>query len=99
MGQAEAGPASDRWVEKTFGAQVIRDSNFLSGEAEPFTKAIGNAVMSGSFVVAGTGSYRATMVVLQAYDVQLTEEESKCTLVKFKLHKVLAGSCSSSSAY
>jgi cation-transporting ATPase E len=41
--------------------------------------------MSGSFVVAGAGAYRATEVGPQAYAAKLTEEASKFTLVKSEL--------------
>ncbi|MCB0946731.1 MAG: cation-translocating P-type ATPase, partial [Mycobacterium sp.] len=36
------------------------DESLLTGEADPIGKAAGDAVMSGSFVVAGAGAYRAT---------------------------------------
>jgi cation-transporting P-type ATPase E len=42
-------------------------------------------VMSGSFVVAGTGAYRATKVGPDAYAARLAEEASKFTLVKSEL--------------
>ena len=41
--------------------------------------------MSGSFVVAGTGAYRATKVGRDAYAAQLAEEASKFTLVHSEL--------------
>ena len=41
--------------------------------------------MSGSFVVAGTGAYRATKVGREAYAAKLAEEASKFTLVKSEL--------------
>ena len=42
-------------------------------------------VMSGSFVVAGSGAYRATKVGREAYAAKLAEEASKFTLVKSEL--------------
>ncbi|MGH3638452.1 MAG: HAD-IC family P-type ATPase, partial [Mycobacterium sp.] len=42
-------------------------------------------VKSGSFVVAGTGAYRATRVGREAYAAKLAEEASKFTLVKSEL--------------
>lgn len=36
------------------------DESLLTGESDPIGKDVGDAVMSGSFVVAGTGAYRAT---------------------------------------
>ncbi len=38
------------------------DESLLTGEADPIAKDAGDAVMSGSFVVSGTGAYRATKV-------------------------------------
>ncbi|HUH71996.1 MAG TPA: cation-translocating P-type ATPase [Mycobacterium sp.] len=61
------------------------DESLLSGEAEPIAKATGDAVMSGSYVVAGTGAYRATKVGPKAYAAKLAQEASKFTLVKSEL--------------
>ena len=61
------------------------DESLLTGEADPVNKDPGDAVMSGSFVVAGIGAYRATKVGPEAYAVRLAEEASKFTLVKSEL--------------
>jgi cation-transporting ATPase E len=61
------------------------DESLLTGEADPIAKAAGDAVMSGSFVVAGVGAYRATRVGPEAYAAKLAEEASKFTLVKSEL--------------
>ncbi|TFV56196.1 HAD family hydrolase [Mycobacterium sp. PS03-16] len=61
------------------------DESLLTGEADPIAKDAGDAVMSGSFVVAGSGAYRATRVGRAAYAAQLAEEASKFTLVKSEL--------------
>lgn len=61
------------------------DESLLTGEADPIAKDVGDAVMSGSFVVAGTGAYRATKVGADAYAAKLAEEASKFTLVKSEL--------------
>ncbi|GAB3034466.1 cation-translocating P-type ATPase [Mycobacterium bourgelatii] len=61
------------------------DESLLTGEADPIAKDPGDAVMSGSFVVAGTGAYRATKVGADAYAAQLAAEASKFTLVKSEL--------------
>ena len=61
------------------------DESLLTGEADPIGKHTGDAVMSGSFVVAGTGAYRATKVGPEAYAAKLAEEASKFTLVKSEL--------------
>jgi len=57
----------------------------LTGEADPIGKDAGDQVMSGSFVVAGSGAYRATKVGREAYAAKLAEEASKFTLVKSEL--------------
>ena len=61
------------------------DESLLTGEADPVNKDPGDAVMSGSFVVAGIGAYRATKVGPEAYAARLAEEASKFTLVKSEL--------------
>ncbi|QIV83023.1 cation-translocating P-type ATPase [Mycolicibacterium frederiksbergense] len=61
------------------------DESLLTGEADPMAKDPGDKVMSGSFVVAGSGAYRATKVGREAYAAQLAEEASKFTLVKSEL--------------
>ena len=61
------------------------DESLLTGEADPIAKATGDPVMSGSFVVAGTGAYRATKVGREAYAARLAEEASKFTLVRSEL--------------
>ncbi|SPM34739.1 Magnesium-transporting ATPase (P-type) [Mycobacterium rhizamassiliense] len=61
------------------------DESLLTGEADPIGMHAGQKVMSGSFVIAGAGAYRATEVGPQAYAAKLTEEASKFTLVKSEL--------------
>ena len=61
------------------------DESLLTGEADPIDKDAGDKVMSGSFVVAGSGAYRATKVGREAYAAKLAEEASKFTLVKSEL--------------
>lgn len=66
-------------------ANLEVDESLLTGEADPIAKSDGDEVMSGSFVVAGTGAYRATRVGREAYAAKLAEEASKFTLVKSEL--------------
>ncbi|MDD4866091.1 MAG: cation-translocating P-type ATPase [Mycobacterium sp.] len=61
------------------------DESLLTGEADPVAKDAGDAVLSGSFVVSGSGAYRATKVGAQAYAARLAEEASRFTLVKSEL--------------
>ncbi|MBO0680295.1 cation-translocating P-type ATPase [Mycolicibacterium sp. S2-37] len=66
-------------------ANLEVDESLLTGEADPIAKDTGDPVMSGSFVVAGSGAYRATKVGREAYAAKLAEEASKFTLVKSEL--------------
>ncbi|MCX8559953.1 HAD-IC family P-type ATPase [Mycolicibacterium mucogenicum] len=66
-------------------ANLEVDESLLTGEADAIDKGAGDTVMSGSFVVAGSGSYRATKVGRAAYAAQLAAEASKFTLVKSEL--------------
>ncbi|GGY95095.1 magnesium-transporting ATPase [Streptomyces poonensis] len=61
------------------------DESLLTGEADPVVKQPGDQVMSGSFVVAGGGAFRATKVGREAYAAQLAEEASRFTLVHSEL--------------
>lgn len=61
------------------------DESLLTGEADSVAKVPGDAVLSGSFVVAGAGAYRATKVGREAYAAKLAAEASKFTLVKSEL--------------
>ncbi len=61
------------------------DESLLTGEADPVHKQPGDIVMSGSFVVAGSGAFRATRVGREAYAARLAEEASRFTLVHSEL--------------
>jgi cation-transporting ATPase E len=61
------------------------DESLLSGESEPVGKGLGAEVLSGSFVAAGSGRYRATRVGADAYAVRLSEEAKRFTLTRSEL--------------
>ncbi|UUN27594.1 cation-translocating P-type ATPase [Streptomyces sp. FIT100] len=61
------------------------DESLLTGEADPVLKRRGDRMMSGSFVVAGSGAFTATKVGREAYAAQLAEEASRFTLVHSEL--------------
>ncbi|MFT4109446.1 HAD-IC family P-type ATPase [Propionicimonas sp.] len=61
------------------------DESLLTGESDPLLKQPGDEVMSGSFVVAGVGAYRATRVGHDSYAAKLTMEASRFSLVKSEL--------------
>ncbi|WP_203350512.1 MULTISPECIES: cation-translocating P-type ATPase [unclassified Streptomyces] len=83
----EIGPGDkvvvDGVVVEADGLEI--DESLLTGEADPVVKQPGDPVMSGSFVVAGGGSFQATRVGREAYAAQLAEEASRFTLVHSEL--------------
>ncbi|MET7799247.1 cation-translocating P-type ATPase [Streptomyces decoyicus] len=83
----ELGPGDkiivDGEVLESDGLEV--DESLLTGEADPVLKKPGDRMMSGSFVVAGSGAFTATKVGRQAYAAQLAEEASRFTLVHSEL--------------
>ncbi|WP_228000874.1 HAD-IC family P-type ATPase [Nocardia australiensis] len=83
----ELGPGDQIVVDGTVeeSAQLEVDESLLTGEADPVDKQVGTEVRSGSYVVSGSGAYRATKVGRDAYAAKLAEEASKFTLVKSEL--------------
>ena len=63
---------ADGVVRASAGMQV--DESLLSGESEPVDKSTGSRILSGSFVVSGSGRYQATAVGANAYARQLSAE-------------------------
>ncbi|MEA4944061.1 MAG: HAD-IC family P-type ATPase [Propionicimonas sp.] len=63
------------------------DESLLTGESDPELKQPGEQVMSGSFVIAGVGAFRATRVGADSYAAKLTAEASKFSLVKSELQQ------------
>ncbi|MFC3965967.1 cation-translocating P-type ATPase [Nocardia jiangsuensis] len=83
----ELGPGDQIVVDgEVLEAELLEvDESLLTGEADPIDKEIGAEVLSGSFVVSGSGAYRATKVGREAYAARLAEEASKFTLVHSEL--------------
>jgi cation-transporting P-type ATPase E len=69
------------------GLQI--DESLLTGEADPVDKHIGEAAMSGSFVVAGAGAYRATRVGRESFAAGLTEQAKKFELTNSELRDAI----------
>ena len=61
------------------------DESLLTGETDPLRKRPSDEVLSGSFVAAGAGRYRATRVGADAYATKLAEEAKRFTLVRSEL--------------
>ncbi|BAW05738.1 metal ABC transporter ATPase [Nocardia seriolae] len=83
----ELGPGDQIVVDgEVIEAELLEvDESLLTGEADPIDKTVGAHIMSGSFVVSGSGAYRATKVGKDAYAAKLADEASKFTLVKSEL--------------
>jgi len=63
------------------------DESLLTGEADPIHKAPGDRVLSGSFVVAGSGRYQATAVGDDAYAARLAAEAKQFVLARSELRE------------
>ncbi|MFN7148425.1 MAG: HAD-IC family P-type ATPase [Microthrixaceae bacterium] len=81
------------------GAQVVVDGevvssnglelneSLLTGESDAVHKPVGAEVLSGSFVAAGGGAYRAVKVGADSYAASLAEEARRFTLVDSELRR------------
>ncbi len=65
------------------------DESLLTGEADPVDMVQGDSAMSGSFVVAGSGTYRATRVGRDSFAAGLTEEARKFHLTNSELRDAI----------
>lgn len=61
------------------------DESLLTGESDPVSKVAGDECLSGSFVSAGRGRYRATRVGGEAYAARLAHEAKQFSLVRSEL--------------
>ncbi len=75
--------AVDGDVLESAGLEI--DESLLTGEADTVHKNPGDECLSGSFVAAGRGRYRATRVGADAYAVKLAQEAKKFALVRSEL--------------
>ncbi len=61
------------------------DESLLTGESDPVDKAIGDEILSGSFVNAGSGAYIATRIGAESYANALAAEAKRFRLVDSEL--------------
>jgi cation-transporting P-type ATPase E len=66
-------------------AGLEADESLLTGESEPVDKRAGDQLLSGSFVVAGSGGYQATGVGAEAYARKLAGQARRFTVVRSEL--------------
>ena len=77
----------DGEVLEANGLQI--DESLLTGEADPVDKHVGDGAMSGSFVVAGSGVYRATRIGRDSFAAGLTEQAKKFALTNSELRDAI----------
>ena len=61
------------------------DESLLTGESKPVAKHLGDRVLSGTYVTAGSGGMRALKVGAEAYANQLTSEARRFRLARSEL--------------
>jgi cation-transporting ATPase E len=89
----------DDVIELSPGQQVVADAemltaegievdeSLLTGESDPVVKQIGSELMSGSFVVTGSGRAVVTKVGADGYAARLAEQARRFTLSNSELRK------------
>lgn len=75
----------DGEVAQSAGLEI--DESLLTGESDPVEKAPGDAVLSGSFVSAGAGHYRATAIGGESYAARLAAEAKRFKLAGSELRR------------
>jgi len=75
--------AADAALIDAHGIEV--DQSLLTGEAEPVSPKVGQEMLSGSVVVAGSGMARATRVGADSYAARITFEARRFSLVSSEL--------------
>jgi cation-transporting P-type ATPase E len=73
----------DGVVRHADGLEV--DESLLTGESDPLNKGVGDEVLSGSFVVAGSARFQATRVGSDSYAAKLAAEARRFQLTSSEL--------------
>jgi len=73
--------------EVVHGAGLEIDESLLTGESDPVEKGVDDEVLSGSFVSAGSGFYRATRIGGEAYAAKLADEARRFELAGSELRR------------
>ena len=73
----------DGVVLRSSGLEV--DESLLTGESDAAGKSLGDEVLSGSFVAAGAGRYRASRVGAEAYAARLADDVRRFSLTRSEL--------------
>ncbi len=83
------GPGDQVVVDGTVieSASLEIDESLLTGESDPIMKALGDRVLSGSFVAAGSGAFVATDVGEQSYAARLAAEARQFTQIDSELRR------------
>ena len=79
----------DGEILESYGLEI--DESLLTGEADPVDKVVGDEAMSGSFVVAGTGTMRANRVGREAFAAGLTEQARSFQQTNSELRDAING--------
>jgi len=94
-----SGVVADELLELAPGDQVVVDGeivdamgleideSLLTGESDAVEKELGSEVLSGSFVSAGSGVYRATRIGADSYAAKLAEEARRFELAGSELRR------------
>ncbi|MDD3719031.1 MAG: HAD-IC family P-type ATPase [Actinomycetota bacterium] len=75
--------------EVLFSEGLEVDESLLTGESVPIVKMEGDGLLSGSFVSAGAGRFRATAVGEDAYAQKIASEARRYALVKSDLRDAI----------
>ncbi|MGC2241183.1 MAG: HAD-IC family P-type ATPase [Acidimicrobiia bacterium] len=75
--------AVDGVVVSSSGLEI--DESLLTGESDPVVKKVDDRCLSGSFVAAGSGRYRATHVGGDSYAAKLAQAAKRFSLVRSEL--------------